>query len=346
MPLAGSWQISELVHHWHSEKPSEPVVLLDLGQWREECAITATTWLTGSQAAHFAHHPLTALKAPSVPTITLTFPEFPVPRLPAVELPPISLPEPPQLPPVELPQVKPPTLPSVAIRWPREWFINTGLTIASRTAWSASIAIFLFFAGPIIILEGQSTWKKIQRELGHSRIFSNEPPPSERPTVKPTPKVVSAEDVFSLKIPDLEIDSTVVANVDPGNPQEYTAALKEGIAHARGTGLPDQLEENKTIYLFAHSTDSAWNVSRYNAEFYALKDIKPGQQIHVRFWGKDYSYTVTETKVVAADDTSYLRTQTDQEQLILQTCYPPGTTWKRLLVIATPSPATESASLE
>ncbi|MCD8484243.1 sortase [Candidatus Woesebacteria bacterium] len=28
--------------------------------------------------------------------------------------------------------------------------------------------------------------------------------------------------------------------------------------------------------------------------------------------------------------------QTEREQLILQTCYPPGTTWKRLLIIAVP----------
>ena len=39
---------------------------------------------------------------------------------------------------------------------------------------------------------------------------------------------------------------------------------------------------------------------------------------------------------MAADDLSIVKDTHDQDVLILQTCYPPGTTWQRLLVLAEP----------
>ena len=95
-------------------------------------------------------------------------------------------------------------------------------------------------------------------------------------------------------------------------------------------------ESNKTIYLFAHSTDAPWNIARYNAQFYGLKDAKEGQEIRLRFWGEDKMYRIVRTEIVPASDTTYLQPQTEKEQLILQTCYPPGTAWKRLIVVAEP----------
>lgn len=217
------------------------------------------------------------------------------------------------------------------------------LQISSNFALSAAVALFLLFGGPIVILETQSLISRAMDALvipsqvqnNHLEQFIS------LPTAKPEPKISSAEDVFSLSIPTLDIKSEVIPNIDPSDSAAYTQALKQGVAHAAGTGLPDQLKNNKTIYLFAHSTDAPWNILRYNAEFYALKDINPGEKINLRFWGKDYQYTVSETKVIEAQDVTALEPQQEQEQLILQTCYPPGTTQKRLLVIATPSASLE-----
>src|SRR5262249_41872912 len=92
-----------------------------------------------------------------------------------------------------------------------------------------------------------------------------------------------------------------------------------------------------TTYLFAHSTDSFWNVGRYNAVFYLLKDLKVGDDIIVFFQNRRYNYKVTETKIVDPSEVSLLtKAQQSDEQLVLQTCWPPGTTWKRQLVIAKP----------
>jgi LPXTG-site transpeptidase (sortase) family protein len=142
---------------------------------------------------------------------------------------------------------------------------------------------------------------------------------------------------FSLVIPKIQARSKVIANVDPGNRRAYLAALKQGVAHAAGTGLPGVASEvNRTIVLFAHSTDAPWNMARYNAVFYLLNKLEPGDKIEVYFQGVKHEYRVEELRVVSAQDVSYYEKQTKEEVLILQTCYPPGTTWKRLVVVARP----------
>jgi len=228
---------------------------------------------------------------------------------------------------------------SVSVTFPEfpEAPLQHALTLLTKLSYGISIASFLFFMGPILILESERYWRTLQTSIGDSRIYSSETP---HPTItqkrSPEPYAANPWDVFSLRVPDLDIQSTIVPNVDSTSKESYTSALQLGIAHAAGSTFPDQLEENKTTYLFAHSTDASWNVSRYNAQFYALKDAEIGQKVVVRYWNMDYTYRIQEKKIISADDTSYMAPQTEKEQLILQTCYPPGTTWKRLLIIAVP----------
>lgn len=139
---------------------------------------------------------------------------------------------------------------------------------------------------------------------------------------------------FSLVIPKLDAKENIIANVDAADEKSYIPALEEGIAHAAGTYFPGQ---GKRIYLFSHSTtNNAFNFARYNAVFYLLKNLEVGDEIVVFFADKKYVYKVTKKIVAAADDTSWLKETGTEEELVLQTCDPPGTTWKRLLVIAKP----------
>jgi len=144
------------------------------------------------------------------------------------------------------------------------------------------------------------------------------------------------ESYFSVVVPKISAKADIIANVDPGNEKEYRDALKKGVAHAKGTYFPGQ---NKNIYLFSHSTDSPLNVDQYNAVFYLLRKLEKGDLIIVFFADQKYEYEVTEKIVTKASDTSYLNADVDSERLVLQTCDPPGTTWKRLLVLAKPKGA-------
>src|SRR5258708_29642206 len=137
---------------------------------------------------------------------------------------------------------------------------------------------------------------------------------------------------FSIVIPKINAKANIIANVDAANEVEYDKALTEGVAHAKGTYFPGQ---GKEIFLFAHSTNGAWNVARYNAVFYLLDKLSAKDKIIIYFADKRYIYEVTDTKIVSANDTSYLNNSA-RETLILQTCYPPGTSWNRLLVFAKP----------
>lgn len=138
---------------------------------------------------------------------------------------------------------------------------------------------------------------------------------------------------FSILIPKLGANAKVFANISPLNKSEFLPVLQKGVAHAKGTVFPGM---KGNIYLFAHSTDNFWDAGRYNAVFYLLKDLVSGDEVIVFFENKRFNYKVTESKIVEPSDVSTLtQSQGEKEEtLILQTCWPPGTTWKRLLVFA------------
>ena len=146
--------------------------------------------------------------------------------------------------------------------------------------------------------------------------------------------LIPIDTVFDILIGKIGANAKVYHNVDPGNPKEFLPILKKGVAHAKGTVFPGQ---QGNIYLFAHSTDNFWDVGRYNAVFYLIKDLIPGDEVVIFFQNKRYNYVIRESKIVDPQDVSYItQSISGIQQLILQTCWPPGTTWKRLLVLAKP----------
>lgn len=161
-------------------------------------------------------------------------------------------------------------------------------------------------------------------------------PPRSIPTAsaqKPSVPYQETTQEFVLRIPRLEIEAKVEPSVDIANPQTYQEALELGVAHAKGTALPD---EPGSVYIFGHSTDFPWNIKEYHAFFYRLKDVAVGDKISIAYHGESFEYQIQERKVVTADDLDYLLSKSGQNRLVLQTCWPPGTTWKRLIVLAKP----------
>lgn len=136
---------------------------------------------------------------------------------------------------------------------------------------------------------------------------------------------------FSLIIPKIGLNSGVIANVPAGDKDQYQTILKQGVAHAAGSFLPG---ENGSIYLFGHSTDYIWNITRFNAVFYLLKELKPEDQINIFYQDERFVYQVVDKKIVSGQELNFLKPQTGNEIVVLQTCWPPGTLWKRLVVTA------------
>lgn len=146
-----------------------------------------------------------------------------------------------------------------------------------------------------------------------------------------THRLISSPDpYFSIVIPKIEARAKILPNIDASSSREYSVALREGVAHAKGTVFPGMAG---TIFLFAHSTDAPWNIIRHNAVFYLLRELEPGDQVIVFFQGIRYDYRVTDKKVVPSTETGFFG-QREEELLVLQTCHPPGTTREALLVFA------------
>lgn len=146
--------------------------------------------------------------------------------------------------------------------------------------------------------------------------------------------LVPIDPLLSILIPKIGASERIIPNVDPENREEYQKALLQGVAHAKGTVFPGM---PGNTYLFAHSADNWWNAGRYNAVFYLLKDLEKGDDIVIFFENRRYNYEVSEKYLANPDAVSLLTDSRSTEQkLILQTCWPPGTTWKRLFIVAKP----------
>ena len=137
---------------------------------------------------------------------------------------------------------------------------------------------------------------------------------------------------FYIEIPKINVLSQIIQNVDPFSETEYRKSLEKGIAHAKNTSLPG---EKGTSFLFAHSSDSPWRITRYNVAFFRLPELKKGDLINIARNGKMYRYKVFDVKTVWPNEVNYLL-DNKKDQLILQTCTPPGTAFMRLLIFADP----------
>ena len=177
-----------------------------------------------------------------------------------------------------------------------------------------------------IVLESQKLKVKSQKELEQPKGLL-----AKALNIQKVEFLVPQDPNFSVVIPKIGANARVLANVDAAEEKIYLEALNKGIAHASGTKFPG---ESGHIFLFAHSTDYFWNVGSYNAIFYLLNKLAKGDEVDVFFKGQRYVYQVINSVVADPSQVEYLTRKSNKELLTLQTCWPPGTTLKRLLVFA------------
>lgn len=150
--------------------------------------------------------------------------------------------------------------------------------------------------------------------------------------IKPVEYLIPEDPNFSIVVPKIAANARIISNVDASNDKVYLEALNKGVAHSLGTAFPG---EGGHIFLFAHSTDYFWNVGTYNAIFYLLSKLEKSDEINLFYKNQRFIYKVVSKTIVDPSEVEYLTRKTNKEFLTLQTCWPPGTTLKRLLVFAT-----------
>lgn len=140
---------------------------------------------------------------------------------------------------------------------------------------------------------------------------------------------------FGIVIEKIGVNAPVVPEINPADYNEYIAALKKGAAHAAGTAFPgSKNQENNNVFIFAHSTLNLWDVPKYNAIFILLRKLEVGDRVSTLYQGQRYDYEIFDKKIVEANDVRYLTSSSQEPILTLQTCDPPGTQLRRLIITA------------
>jgi sortase A len=135
---------------------------------------------------------------------------------------------------------------------------------------------------------------------------------------------------FGIVIPKIGANAAIIP-VDPYDSRAYQQALTKGVAHAKGSVFPGRVGN---MFLFSHSSVNFYEAMRFNSVFYLLNKLSDGDQIDIYFETNKFTYTVFDSTIVDPTNISYLMEKTNDKLLTLMTCWPPGTTFKRLIVRA------------
>ncbi|OGY23244.1 MAG: hypothetical protein A2172_02625 [Candidatus Woykebacteria bacterium RBG_13_40_15] len=193
--------------------------------------------------------------------------------------------------------------------------------------------LFSFFAfSPYIEKE---IWYWWHSHYGKKTVVTEEINTSKPKKTLPPLSLAPVDTNFGIVIEKIDVNAPVVANVNAANYPEYIAALSKGVAHAKGTAFPGSTKNgNNNVFLFAHSAINALEAKKYNSVFYLLRKLEVGDRVTTFYQGQRYDYIVTNKQVVEATDTRYLSEVSKDPILTLQTCDPPGSSLRRLIITA------------
>lgn len=186
------------------------------------------------------------------------------------------------------------------------WFLISGITLIS-----AGLILLVLTFLPVINVEVQYDSARLSKQKN-----------AIQSPVNPQ---------FGIVIPKIGANAAIIPNVDPYDSKLYQRALTKGVAHAKGSVFPGRVGN---MFLFSHSSVNFYEAMRFNSVFYLLNKLQNGDQIDIYFETKKFTYSVFESKLVEPKDVSYLMEKTNDSLLTLMTCWPPGTTFKRLIVRA------------
>ncbi|MBI5530865.1 MAG: sortase [Candidatus Doudnabacteria bacterium] len=136
-----------------------------------------------------------------------------------------------------------------------------------------------------------------------------------------------------LEIPDLKISVPIMWTSDPKN---FDKDLQSGVVHYPGTAMPGQIG---TTYISGHSSNYVWAKGSYNKIFSTLGDLADNTSFKITVVHKNgkvaiFHYVVTSRKEYSPTDQEQFK-NTGKSIVALSTCWPVGSTAKRLVVFGT-----------
>ncbi len=134
----------------------------------------------------------------------------------------------------------------------------------------------------------------------------------------------------TLDIPSLKLSVPIIWTKDP---KSFDADLKNGVVHYPGTALPGEIGNS---YISGHSSNYTWAKGSYNQIFAKLGDLKQYDSFSISATDVSgqrvvYHYVITGSQIYKADDQAQF-TGNGKSVVALSTCWPIGTSSKRLVV--------------
>ncbi|MCX6806774.1 MAG: sortase [Candidatus Berkelbacteria bacterium] len=130
----------------------------------------------------------------------------------------------------------------------------------------------------------------------------------------------------SIIIDKINVNAPIIWQVNSSNAD---SKLNEGVIHFAGTSVPS---EDSNVVLTGHSSAYPWQKTNYGQVFTLLDKLVTGDKITIIYQKNQYTYEVTNKKIVNPDQVDILSSK--EAKLTLITCWPIGTSIKRLVVLA------------
>lgn len=143
----------------------------------------------------------------------------------------------------------------------------------------------------------------------------------------------TAVDGTRVIIPKINVNAPVTYGLTDLSEASAQRALQAGPINypvADANAVPGQ--KGNTVIL-GHSSADFFAPGNYKFIFVQLNRLTDGDLFYLDYGGKRYTYKVSSTKVIAPNQVDQLNLGTDKAYATLVTCDPPGTTYKRLLII-------------
>jgi len=129
---------------------------------------------------------------------------------------------------------------------------------------------------------------------------------------------------YTMTIPKIHQIDMDVSTIDTD--------LSHHLVQYGGTAVPPS---RGTAVIFGHSTlPQLFKQGDYDTVFAYAHTLEVGDEINIKVDNLSYSYRIYNITITSPLDTSFFAQNYDDNYLILVTCTPPGTTWKRLIIKA------------
>ena len=172
-------------------------------------------------------------------------------------------------------------------------------------------------------------------------VSPGESPAGEITAVDPTVTLTKVSAENKLIIPKLNVDVPLNFGVDIN---DVMAAMNNGVVHYRINGASAYPGEIGNFVVMGHSAGDVYSTNQYKFIFSGLERLEEGDIMYVHYNSVRYTYKMVGREIILPTEVSKLVIETDKPMMTLVTCWPLGTSQKRLLIHAEQiSPVSEEA---